>query len=172
MPWCALLPLLVWFGSDGADCKAVVVEAEDLSYSGDWEVVKDSDASGGEYLVWNGLEAEENNRDAADGDIITTMIDIKTAGTYRFRWRMRQPPNVASDRGNDSWLYFPDGPFPRAPDRPDHRVRGVSRRGGRRRRVFIVIDEEQSIGRSGGCPRQDLSLWNHSKGGRNFVAIP
>jgi len=36
------------------------------------------------------------------------MINIPAAGTYSFKWRMRQPPNVMSDRGNDSWLYFPD----------------------------------------------------------------
>lgn len=71
-------------GSDD-DCGAVIIEAEDLPYWGAWEVVNDNDASGGKYLVWNGLSREENNRDAVDGNIISTTIDIKTAGTYRFK---------------------------------------------------------------------------------------
>ena len=93
---------------DGDDCKGVVIEAEDLPYDGAWKVVEDDDASGGKYLVWEGLSPEENNRNAEDGDMISITVEIKTAGTYSFKWRMRQPSGVASDRGNDSWLYFPD----------------------------------------------------------------
>ena len=40
--------------------------------------------------------------------IISTGIDITTPGTYSFKWLMRQPSGVESDKGNDSWLYFPD----------------------------------------------------------------
>ena len=86
----------------------VIIEAEDLAVSGDWRVVDDSDAIGGKYIVWEGLSAGQNNQDAEDGDIISTAIDITTAGTYSFKWRMRQPSGVDDDKGNDSWLYFPD----------------------------------------------------------------
>ncbi len=92
----APLPVRVRLGSDGDDdgddddddddgCGAVIIEAEDLPYWGDWEVINDNDASGGKYLVWNGLGFEQNNSDAEDGNIITTTINIKSAGTYRFK---------------------------------------------------------------------------------------
>lgn len=87
---------------------AVVIEAEDLPVTGDWSVVDDSDASGGKYIVWEGLSEGQNSRDAEDGDIVSAVIDITTPGTYRFKWRMRQPSGVESDKGNDSWLNFPD----------------------------------------------------------------
>ena len=86
----------------------VMIEAEDLALSGDWSVVSDGDASGGKYITWLGLDSGKNNRDADDGDIISTSIDVPTAGTYSFKWRMRQPDGVDSDKGNDAWLYFPD----------------------------------------------------------------
>lgn len=86
----------------------VQIEAESLAISGDWSVVQDSDASGGKYITWLGLSSGQNNRDAADGDIISTPIEIPTAGTYSFKWLMRQPDGVDSDKGNDAWLYFPD----------------------------------------------------------------
>ena len=86
----------------------VIVEAEDLPVTGDWKVVNDADASGGQYIVWEGLSEGRNNGSADDGDIISTSIDITTPGTYSFKWLMRQPSGVESDKGNDSWLYFPD----------------------------------------------------------------
>lgn len=86
----------------------VIIEAEDLAVYGDWTVVDDSSASGGKYIVWEGLTEEANNQDTEDGDIISTTVDISTPGTYSFKWLMRQPPGVESDKGNDSWLYFPD----------------------------------------------------------------
>ena len=86
----------------------VKIEAETLDVYGSWKKVTADDASGGAYITWEGLEPEENNRSAEDGDIITTMIEIPAAGTYSFKWLMRQSPGVESDRANDSWLYFPD----------------------------------------------------------------
>lgn len=86
----------------------VRIEAEDLAMSGDWRVVEDSAASGGKYIVWLGLQPEANNRHAREGDLISTSIYIPTAGTYSFKWRMRQPKGVESDKGNDAWLNFPD----------------------------------------------------------------
>ena len=86
----------------------VIIEAEDLAVKGDWRVVDDPDASGRQYIVWEGLQEGQNNRDPEDGDIISTTVDITTPGTYHFKWLMRQPSGVESDKGNDSWLYFPD----------------------------------------------------------------
>eukprot|EP00903_Cladosiphon_okamuranus_P020895 g19188.t1 len=92
----------------GDECKIVIIEAEDLPVWGDWEVVSDPAASGGKYIVWEGLSEEKNNQSADDGNIISTTIYIPAAGTYYFRWLMRQPSGVESDKANDSWLYFPD----------------------------------------------------------------
>ena len=89
-------------------CKIVIIEAEDLALTGAWRVKEDSDASGGKYIVWEGLSASQNNGSPNNGDIISTKIDIPSAGTYAFKWRMRQPSGVESDKANDSWLYFPD----------------------------------------------------------------
>ena len=86
----------------------MVIEAEDIPLTGDWKVKSDGAASGGEYIVWEGLAEAQNNRDADDGDIISTAVDITSPGTYSFKWLMRQPSGVESDKGNDSWLYFPD----------------------------------------------------------------
>lgn len=86
----------------------VIIEAEDLEVFGAWSVVQDSDASGGEYIVWEGLSREANNRDPNDGDIMSTTIAITTPGTYSFKFLMRQPSGVESDKGNDAWVYFPD----------------------------------------------------------------
>ena len=86
----------------------MIIEAETLDVYGSWKKVDADEASGGAYITWEGLEPEENNRSAEDGDIISAMVEIPAAGTYSFKWRMRQPSGVASDRGNDSWLYFPD----------------------------------------------------------------
>lgn len=87
----------------------VKIEAEDLAVTGDWVVVDNDDAaSGGAYIVWEGLSETQNNHAATDGDMISTGIQIPVAGTYSFKWLMRQPYGVESDKGNDSWLYFPD----------------------------------------------------------------
>lgn len=95
-------------GSGGdADCNIVIIEGEDLQLVGDWKIkTGDSDASGRAYIVWEGLDPEENNR--SPDDIITTSIQITVAGTYRFKWRMRQPDGVESDKANDTWLSFPN----------------------------------------------------------------
>ncbi len=67
---------------------------------------KDAAARGGSYITWEGLSKERNNRKATD--ILSRDIEVKTAGTYRFVWAMRQPNDVASDKANDGWLNSPD----------------------------------------------------------------
>ncbi|CAM9420102.1 unnamed protein product [Ectocarpus sp. 6 AP-2014] len=89
-------------------CMVVRMEAEDLPVLGDWRVVNDVDASGGKYITWEGLSEGQNNGDPADGDIMSASIQVPTAGTYSFKWLMRQPDGVESDKGNDAWLNFPD----------------------------------------------------------------
>ncbi len=61
------------------------IEAESLQTWGEWKVIEDSSASGGKYITWEGLDAGSNNQDAADGNIISTMIMIPEAGTYSFK---------------------------------------------------------------------------------------
>jgi len=63
----------------------VTVEAESLPYTSPWKVVEDSAASGGKYLVWEGMKAEENNGSAEDGNAISTTINIPAGGTYSFK---------------------------------------------------------------------------------------
>lgn len=83
------------------------IEAENLPYDGAWRVVEDGAASGGKYLVWEGLQPSANNNRAADGDIISILVEIPVSGTYFFKWLMRQPDEVDFDKANDSWLNFP-----------------------------------------------------------------
>ena len=98
----------------------VIIEAEDLPATGDWKVVNDPDASGGQYIAWEGLAEEQNNGSADDGDIISTTIDITTPGTYTFKLLMRQPSGVDSDR--------PQRPLLRRREvEPRRRVLGVQR---------------------------------------------
>lgn len=63
----------------------VKIEAESLDLHGNWKLVEAPAASGGKYITWEGLQAGSNNRDANDGDIISTMIMIPAAGTYSFK---------------------------------------------------------------------------------------
>lgn len=86
----------------------VRMEAEDVPVLGDWRVVNDADASGGKYITWEGLSEGQNNGDPADGDIMSASIQVPTVDTYEFKWLMRQPDGVESDKGNDAWLNFPD----------------------------------------------------------------
>lgn len=102
------------------ECLVVKIEAESLDLWGDWKLVEDSDASGGKYITWEGegMQAGSNNRDANNGNIISTMIMIPEAGTYSFkvsynrsrwvggmenhseimkRWIWMRPPALADD---------------------------------------------------------------------------
>ncbi len=84
----------------------IAVEAESLPLTGAWSQKSDDGASGGSYIVWEGLSKERNNSSPAD--IMSVDIDVTQPGTYRFVWAMRQPSDVEGDKANDSWLNFPD----------------------------------------------------------------
>lgn len=90
------------------DCRVVLIEAEDIPLAAPWRVVDDGSASGGQYIVWEGLESEQNNFAAEDGNPISYDFQVTYPGTYNFRWSMRQEPDVEGDKANDSWLNFPD----------------------------------------------------------------
>lgn len=94
------------FISSNIDCMVVIIEAEDIPVVGDWKIVQDPRASGGSYIVWEGLSEGRNNGNP--DDIISTTFQVSTPGWYTFKWLMRQPSGVARDKGNDTWLYFPD----------------------------------------------------------------
>lgn len=96
---------LSFAGSD-SDCKVIIIEAEDLPVVGDWKVKQDAKASGGSYIVWEGLSAGLNNQ--TPKDTITTTFQVSVPGWYTFKWLMRQPSGDARDKANDSWVYFPD----------------------------------------------------------------
>ena len=87
-------------------CGVIALEAESLPLNGAWRLRNDGGASGGSYIVWEGLSRERNNNQPTD--VMRTTISITEAGTYRFAWAMRQPSDVESDKANDSWLNFPD----------------------------------------------------------------
>ena len=94
--------------SDGIDnCSVVIIEGEDLPLVGNWTVHDDALASGGKYIAWEG-RASNHEISSVPADIITAVIRITVAGTYRFKWKMRQPEGVESDQANDTWLDFPD----------------------------------------------------------------
>ncbi len=90
----------------GVNCGVVTLEAESLAVNGAWRTAQAPQASGGRYIVWEGLSESANNNSPAD--VITHKVRIDRPGSYRFSWAMRQPDNVESDKANDSWLNFPD----------------------------------------------------------------
>ncbi len=65
----------------------VIIEAENLDIDAtDWSIKSNfTDYSSTGYLSWDG----NNNYGSPGNGLITTMVRINTAGTYRFRWRSR-----------------------------------------------------------------------------------
>lgn len=90
------------------NCKIISFEAEDIELNGAWKVVEDESASGGKFIVWEGLKSTQNTQDPADGDAISYRFPVTNPGLYTFKWAMRQEPGVDDDKANDSWLNFPD----------------------------------------------------------------
>ncbi|MEM9131771.1 MAG: hypothetical protein AAF962_09670 [Actinomycetota bacterium] len=90
-----------------ADCAVIAFEAEAFDPIGAWSVQTAPDASGGAYLIWEGLNPGGNTRTPTD--VMRLRFTVTTPGTYRFSWSMQQlPASVPGDRANDSWVNFPD----------------------------------------------------------------
>lgn len=82
-----------------------VFEAERFELKGDWKVGTDAaKASGGKYIYFDGPNSY--NAPKAQNNI-SYDFEIRSAGTYVFKWTMRQPEGErGTDLGNDAWFYF------------------------------------------------------------------
>jgi len=101
-------------------CQDVIIEAEDILRSsldesqwGGWNVFADpTNASGGEYISWVGLNnVNQNNKNFKDGNPMYYEVDIPFPGTYKFQFMCRQPAELAddeNDKANDAWVVFKD----------------------------------------------------------------
>lgn len=86
------------------DC--IAVQAEKLPLVGSWRVVADPAASGGSYIVWEGLPQGEVAETPTD--VLQVNFSIDEPGNYRFVWLMRQPAGAAGGDANSSLVNFPD----------------------------------------------------------------
>ncbi|WP_299223604.1 Ig-like domain-containing protein [uncultured Aquimarina sp.] len=100
-------------GGGGDNCDAayeeknglVVIEAENLSASGNWQKKSAiSGFTGGGYIEWTG---PDHFNDPGNG-VINTKIKINTAGRYKFLWRSKVGEGDSATEANDTWLKFPD----------------------------------------------------------------
>ncbi|WP_299245966.1 Ig-like domain-containing protein [uncultured Aquimarina sp.] len=83
----------------------VVIEAENLSASGNWQKKSAiSGFTGGGYLEWTG---PDHFNDPGNG-VINTKIKINSAGRYKFLWRSKVGEGDSATEANDTWLKFPD----------------------------------------------------------------
>ncbi|OJJ17081.1 hypothetical protein BKI52_30675 [marine bacterium AO1-C] len=84
----------------------VIMEAEHLKVAGtNWKVQTNvAGFTGNAYINWTGADSFGN----PGLGLITTTINIKTPGKYRFQWRSKVGQGTNSTEHNDSWLRFPD----------------------------------------------------------------
>ncbi len=84
----------------------VIMEAENLQVAGtNWKVQTNvAGFTGNAYINWTGSNSFGN----PGNGLITTKINIKTPGKYRFQWRSKVGLGTNSTEHNDSWLRFPD----------------------------------------------------------------
>ncbi|MCK8524397.1 Ig-like domain-containing protein, partial [Aquimarina sp. D1M17] len=83
----------------------VVIEAENLSISGNWKSKSNvSGFTGNGYLEWTG---PDHFNDPGNG-VISTKIRINAAGRYKFQWRSKVGEGDSPTEANDTWLKFPD----------------------------------------------------------------
>lgn len=83
----------------------VIIEAENLSYSGSWKKQTDAKGyTGSGYISWTGSDYFNNPGNGK----ITVKIKINTSGTYRFQWRTKVGQGSSTTDYNDTWLRFPD----------------------------------------------------------------
>ena len=83
----------------------VVMEAESLNLTDDWETRSDeSGYTGSGYIEWTG---STNYNDPSMGRIDVT-FRIDTPGRYRLSWHTRIGKGSDSTEHNDTWVKFPD----------------------------------------------------------------
>ena len=83
----------------------VVIEAENLNIPSGWSIKSSASGfTGAGYLEWTGGDSFNT----PGNGIISTTINITTAGTYLFEWRNKVGQGTSSTDFNDSWLRFPD----------------------------------------------------------------
>ena len=82
----------------------VVIEAEDLALTGDWEIASDADGAVGAYIVWTGASSSGN----PNNGVIQTQVQLTEAGRYRLQWRTRIGQGDDATEHNDTWVRFPD----------------------------------------------------------------
>ncbi|WP_066629694.1 T9SS type A sorting domain-containing protein [Labilibacter marinus] len=104
---------------DPEDCNVeeedglLVFEAERIELKGSWKLGTDETfASGGKYIYFDGANKYQGG--PAPAEVLTYSFKINTAGTYAFRWFVRQSEEErgkvtgqqGTDLANDAWVYF------------------------------------------------------------------
>lgn len=83
----------------------VVMQAENLNYSGAWKKHKKvSGSTGSGYIVWTGRESFKQ----PDGGKISVKIKINSPGTYQFQYRSKVGKGSRPTEHNDTWVRFPN----------------------------------------------------------------
>lgn len=83
----------------------VVIEAENISYSGNWKKrITVPGYTGAAYIQWEGADQFQN----PGTGVIDIKVRINSAGTYKFQWRNKVGKGADSKEHNDTWLKFPD----------------------------------------------------------------
>lgn len=82
----------------------MVIEAEDLPLSGDWQTATvASGYTGNGYIVWTGASQNNNPGEA----VISIDVFVPNPGRYRWRWRNRIGMGTSTTDHNDTWLRWP-----------------------------------------------------------------
>lgn len=82
----------------------VVIEAEDLPLTGDWEIASDEDGAVGSYIQWTGAPSFG---DPSNG-VMQMQVQLTEPGRYRLQWRTRIGRGSDATEHNDTWVRFPD----------------------------------------------------------------
>lgn len=78
----------------------VVIEAEDLPLSEDWEIGREDAASGGAYIFWSGSAF---NNDPTHG-VMSVDVAFTAAGRYTLQWLTRVGMGDDATEHNDVWF--------------------------------------------------------------------
>jgi len=89
------------------DNGVMVIEAEDLPLSADWQTASaEAGFTGAGYIVWTG---NSQNNNPGQGTI-SVDVYVPVAGRYRWRWRNRIGMGTNTTEHNDTWLRWPTLP--------------------------------------------------------------